>query len=447
VTAYAEALAGLHRLEAFGIRLGLENVRAYCAAAGHPESACPVLHVAGTNGKGTTAACLAALGTRHGLRTGLYTSPHIVDLRERIRVDGLPVDADGVAAGWERVRDFVTEREMTFFEATTLIALERFAVERVDLTVLEVGLGGRLDATNVVTPEAAIVTNVGHDHERHLGCDLASIAREKAGIFKPSVPALVGEPGPPEVRAALCEVAARVGAPIRFRPEEAVCTVRRVEPLETRFDYVSRGFRAADLVLPMAGAHFAADAALALWAWETSGLGPVDPAAVRAALEGAAPAGRGEWHVVDGVPILFDVAHNPPAVRCLAATLKTMGIGPSPLVIGILADKDWPAMLDALEGVAVRAWLCGLETVGPERRLEEGHAMRQLAARPWIRWAGTVAEGLVEARRSIDRDEAGQIVVTGSFHTVGEALVALDLAASGEPYTRAPTPVPALTAR
>ena len=155
---YTSALSALDRLEAFGMRLGLENVAAYCASAGHPERAFPSLHVAGTNGKGTTATCLAELGRASGLRTGLYTSPHLVEFRERIRVDGSPSPESGFVEAWERVGPFVEGRAMTYFEAGTLVAFEWFARRDVDLAVVEVGLGGRLDATNVIRPEHSIVT-------------------------------------------------------------------------------------------------------------------------------------------------------------------------------------------------------------------------------------------------------------------------------------------------
>lgn len=433
----AEALAGLHRLEAFGVRLGLENMRAYCAAAGHPERACASLHIAGTNGKGTTAACLAALGSGSGLRTGLYTSPHVIDVRERIKVDGRPIGSRDLAEGWERIRPFVIEHGMTYFEATTLIAIEHFAAVGVELAVLEVGLGGRLDATNVVTPAAAIVTNVARDHERHLGNDLASIAREKAGIFKPGVPALVGDPGSPEVRAALCASARAAGAAIRFCREEIDLTVREVRLDATVFDVASGARRWEGLSLPPAGAHYAADAALAVWAWRAAGLGSPEPDAVRAALREVAPAGRSEWHHVDGVAYLFDVAHNPAAASCLAGAHASMGLGPAAAVIGILADKDWRAMLAALAPVTARGWLCGLETAEAGRRLARADVDRGLAGHPRIGWADTVAEGLAAARAAVAAGEAGHVVVTGSFRTVAEALLALGLASQGEPYVRA----------
>ena len=441
---YRSALSALHALEAFGMRLGLENVADYCAAAGHPERAWPALHVAGTNGKGTTAASLAALARRHGLRAGLYTSPHLVDFRERIRVDGEPISRQGFVAMWDRVGSFAPERSMTFFEAGTLMAMEWFAERRVDVAVLEVGLGGRLDATNVVKPELSIVTNIALDHERHLGSDLATIAREKAGIFKPGVPALVGEADAPSVREALAAAAHERGAPIGWLHEEVRWEIRSAEVGWTTFDYESDRGRLEGLTLPLAGEQFVADAALALRAWERWH-GELDPVAVGAALAAAPPPGRMESRSVGAVPFLFDVAHNPAAVNRLVAVLPQTAGARWTFVAGILADKRWEEMLDALRRFAPRGRLCGLATANPGRRLSAREAAAALAARPGVAWADSVGEGLAAARKDVEAGLADAVLVTGSFHTVGEALLALGLATEGEPYERMAAPPPVLT--
>ncbi|HJR54114.1 MAG TPA: Mur ligase family protein [Gemmatimonadota bacterium] len=441
---YRTALSALHALEAFGMRLGLENVADYCAAAGHPERAWQALHVAGTNGKGTTAACLAALARRHGLRAGLYTSPHLVDFRERIRVDGEPISRPGFVGMWDRVGPFVQERSMTFFEAGTLMAMEWFAERRVDVAVLEVGLGGRLDATNVVIPALSIVTNIALDHERHLGSDLAAIAREKAGIFKPGVPALVGEADAPSVREALAAAARERGTPIGWLGQEARWETRSQEAGWTTFDYESERGRLEGLALPLAGDQFVVDAALALRAWERW-RGELDPAAVKAALAEAVPPGRMESRSVGAVPYLFDVAHNPAAVDRLAAVLPRSGVVRWTFVAGILADKRWEEMLDALLRFAPCGHLCGLATANPGRRLSAREAAAALASRPGIAWSESVGEGLAAARKDVEAGLADAVLVTGSFHTVGEALLALGLASDGEPYERMAAAPPVLT--
>lgn len=440
---YRAALSALYRLEAFGMRLGLGNVADYCAAAGHPERAWPAFHVAGTNGKGTTAACLDAVARVHGLRVGLYTSPHLVDFRERIRVDGRAIPAQAFVSAWERVGPFAEAREMTFFEAGTLIAFEWFTRSEVDVAVVEVGLGGRLDATNVVAPEISLVTNIARDHERHLGTDLAAIAREKAAIARPGVPLLVGEAGDPEVRAAIAATAAERGAPVGWLEEEARWRVREIAVGSTTFDYESDLGRLEGLVLPLAGEAFAADAALALRAWERA-RGPLDVEAARTALALVTPPGRMEWRMAGSAPVLLDVAHNPAALERLVGT--TAGLRRWTFVAGILADKRWQEMLDVLLRLAPRGRLCALATPSPTRRLTAAAAAGALAARPGVAWAASVAEGLAAARADVSAGVADAILVTGSFHTVGEALVALDIAAPGLPYEPAPREAPASVA-
>ncbi|MFN2383350.1 MAG: folylpolyglutamate synthase/dihydrofolate synthase family protein [Gemmatimonadota bacterium] len=434
MTGYTGARAAIDRLEAFGIRLGLDNMHAVCASLGHPERAVPSVHVAGTNGKGTTVTCLAALGTAHGLRTGRYTSPHVVDLRERICLDGRPIPAADLAAGWSRVGPPVEARRMTYFEATTLIAFDWFARQRVDLAILETGLGGRLDATNVVTPALAVVTGVALDHERHLGADLAAIAREKGGIAKPGVPLLAGAFPDAAAASALAAAAAAAGAPLAHLADEAEWGVQAVAPGRTRFDYASGAARWDGLALPLTGAAFADDAALALRAWERLGAAPPEETAVRRALAATAPPGRTEWQTLDGAPLLLDVAHNPAAVGTLTATLAAVSAGPWAVVAGFLADKAWPAMLDALTSVAGPVWLCGLTTAGEARRLTAASAAGELASREGVTWADDVVSGLAQARSAMAAGAARGILVTGSFHTVGEALVALDRAQPDTPY-------------
>jgi dihydrofolate synthase/folylpolyglutamate synthase len=436
---YEGALAALDRRERFGIRLGLENVQAVLDGLGSPQLCYPTLHIAGTNGKGTTAAALAALARAHGLNAGLYTSPHLVDFRERVRIDGRPIGRGAVVTGWERIAGAVEAREMTYFEATTIVAFDHFARSEVDLAVIEVGLGGRLDATNTVDPEMAVVTGVARDHERWLGDSLRAIAHEKAGIFKPGVPALVGDPGPSEVREVWTDMARARGAPLTFLPEDAAWTVRAVEPGRTRFDYTSASLCLDDLELPLTGAVFADAAALALRTWERiisadpSLAARVDEARIRSALAGLALGGRGEWREVEGVPYLLDVAHNPAACARLASTAQELDPRGAAVVFGALADKAWPAMLDALAPATASGWVCGLATAGA-RRLAQPDAMADAAERG-LAWSDTVAEALARARQIVARGQGGFILVTGSFHTVGEALVALGLAAPEEPYT------------
>ncbi|HWR83019.1 MAG TPA: Mur ligase family protein, partial [Candidatus Deferrimicrobium sp.] len=189
---YRQAERFLLSREFFGMKLGLENITRFLDFIGSPQRAYPTIHIAGTNGKGSVAAMLDAILRAAGYKCGLYTSPHLVDMRERIRVNGRKIPAPSVAAFVDRHRPELTKRKLSFFEVMTALALEHFEKTRVDVAVIETGLGGRLDATNVLAPLLTIVTDISHDHMDILGASLTKIAREKAGIIKPSTPHLVG---------------------------------------------------------------------------------------------------------------------------------------------------------------------------------------------------------------------------------------------------------------
>ena len=209
---YAGALAWLYGTQTFGIKLGLENTLRLLAAAGNPHERLRFLHVAGTNGKGSTCAMMDAILRAAGYRSGLYTSPHLVDFRERIRLDGAMIPEDAVAEGLTLLREAAETRDHapTFFELTTVLAAWWFARQSPDYVVWETGMGGRLDATNAVTPEVAVITPIGMDHEKWLGDTIEEIAGEKAGVIKSRVPA-VSAPQVPEVRAVIEARAADAG--------------------------------------------------------------------------------------------------------------------------------------------------------------------------------------------------------------------------------------------
>ncbi len=216
-----DPLEYLFSLEHFGIKFGLENIRAILAALGHPERAYPSVHIAGTNGKGSVTALVDAILRAAGYRSGRYTSPHLIDLSERFAVNGVPASPDQLREAAERFRDAVLALQAggalpvhpTFFEATTAVAFEIFRRAAVDIAVCEVGLGGRLDATNVLLPRVTAITSIGLDHEQYLGTTLAAVAAEKAGIIKPEVPVVVGRIGP-EARTVIARIAGEQRAPI-----------------------------------------------------------------------------------------------------------------------------------------------------------------------------------------------------------------------------------------
>lgn len=360
---------------------------------GHPERHFASVHVGGTNGKGSTSAMLASVLRAAGFRVGLYTSPHLVSLCERMVVDGIAVSEEAVAAWVGRLEPVASRRDASFFEITTAVAFADFAARGTEIAVVEVGLGGRLDATNVIAPLACGVTRIALEHTEYLGSDLAGIAREKAGIAKPGVPFVTTEPD--EVVAAVLEAEARArGA--RFE---------RVDPA------LGAGF-----ALGLAGPHQAANAALAARLAER--LPPpfsVDEAAVRAGLRAARLPGRfdrrGKW--------VFDVAHNPDGIRALVTAL---GAAPMPrpilAVVSILRDKAWREMLELL-APAVDAFML---TCAPSAPAERAWSLEEVEG--WARGAGlkAVADSSFEHALQEARQAEGTALVTGSFHTVGDAM-------------------------
>ncbi len=354
-----------------GAVYGLERMQTALARLGHPERELQLIHVAGTNGKGSVTAMLEAAARAARLRTGMYTSPHLARLEERIRLDGEPIDEAAFATAVTTALD--AGPELTFFESMTLAAFVAMREARITLGVLEVGLGGRLDATNVIGPPlAAAITSIGLDHTHILGADLVAIAGEKAGIVKPDTPVVVGAmaTGP---RDTIVEVARRVGAgPVtvvaldaddaqRLEAEAAVRVVR----LETRPDrLVLRG--AVELSVPtplaLAGAHQQENAAvaattLASLRTRTPALSIPDAAIVEG-LRGARWPGRLERLSHRGVDVLFDCAHNPHAVLALRGALADTDPTRTRLVFGAMDDKAWADMLPLLEPLASERHYC-----------------------------------------------------------------------------------------
>jgi dihydrofolate synthase/folylpolyglutamate synthase len=386
----SQLLERLYGLAPRGAQLGLERVRAASALFGHPERRYSSLHVAGTNGKGSVSAMTAAMALEAGVRVGLYTSPHLCRFDERIQIDGRPVPEDALLPALEEVLDRCPE--LTFFETATVAAFHLFARFGVELAVVEVGLGGRLDATNVLeAPRATAITRIAFDHTDRLGATLAAIAREKAGIAKPGVPLFLG-PLAPE---ALAEVEARaeaVGAPVRRtdRDAELAAFVERHPPA-------------------LEGAHQRENARIAVALGRQAGL---SERAVAEGLRRVRWQGRLETIATPGGEFLLDAAHNADGAEALAAELRAKGVAPEgvALVFGSMADKDYPAMLAALAPLAGHRVY-----VAPEgRRAADPAAMVHLAP-------GAVAahpeHALELGRKAVGA--SGLVVVAGSIFLVG----------------------------
>jgi dihydrofolate synthase / folylpolyglutamate synthase len=419
VDAYGDTVAWLQALEVTsGWDLKLDRMRAALDARDHPEARLAAVHVAGTNGKGSTAAMLDAILRASGRRTGLYTSPHLVDFCERIRVDGRTIPRAVVVALVAELRAALEPRgiRLTHFEFTTLLAFEWLVRTDVDVAVVEVGLGGRLDATNVVTPAVTTITSIGLDHEAWLGHDVATIAGEKAGIAKAGVPLVLGRV-PAEAEAVIRARAAAVGAPL-----VAVGRDARLVPGDGGDVFTAPGVRWTGLRIALPGAFQRANAAVALAA---AGLLPpplgVDEAAVRRGLAGVRWPGR--LAVVRERPrVVLDGAHNPDGAAALAAELPRLARdGPVTLVFAAMADKAWQRMLGPLVPHVARA-IC--TRVG-RRAADPAPLAAALAAR-------VPAVAVSEPRAAIataiaETPPDGTVLVTGSLFLVGEAYAALGI--------------------
>ena len=419
-------LEALHPRGSAGIELGLERVAAVKSRLGQRET-CPVILVGGTNGKGSVCAMLERILRAAGYRTGLYTSPHLLCYNERVRINGVAADDSGLCAAFSRVEQARADVALTYFEFGTLAAWELFASADPDVIILEVGLGGRLDATNVYRPACSIVTGIDLDHMEFLGPDRESIGREKAGIFRAGVPAICGDPRPPQ---SLVAHAAQAGAGLQIMGRDF-----GYQRQEQQWLYWGRAtgdagrggsagvMRRGGLAFPaLRGERQLANAACTLAALDALHQElPVAMKDLRRGLSEVELAGR--FQVLPGRPtVVLDVAHNPQAARVLAANLGDMGFHRHTwAVFGMLGDKDIDGVIDAVGG-RVTHWLpCTLEG-----RRAAGADF--LAARLETRGMTVVgrfaspAAALVCAQEKAGEDD--RILAFGSFLTVAAALQA-----------------------
>ena len=417
---YRAALDYLFERTTGGSRFGLERTTAMLEVLGNPHQRLRVFHVAGTNGKGSACATLEAILRHRGFRVGKYTSPHLVDFRERFVVDGRAVDEDYVVEFIERWTPDVERTGATFFEATTAMAFDWFVRQEVDVAVIETGLGGRLDSTNVVRPVSAGVTSIGIDHVEYLGSTRESIAFEKAGIFKAGAPASIGEKDR--------EVATLLEQHAVERGVSAVASVWRDAPptgitvtgAGTSFD-VSLGGESARLRTRLAGAHQASNALLAILMLRTAGAPwSVTLDEANAGLAGVRLPGR--FHREGR--FIFDVAHNPDGASVLAATLKAVG-EPRPLaaLLTVLTDKDWRGVMGVLAPVVDVFVLTSAPTAPASRAWNVDEALSYAQSRGWAAVLEPDFDRAIDTASSL----AATVLVTGSFHTVGDAMARLQV--------------------
>jgi dihydrofolate synthase/folylpolyglutamate synthase len=410
------------------IDLGLTRVAAVARRLGIDRPQAAVITVGGTNGKGSTAAHLEALWLASGRSVGLFTSPHFVRYNERIRIDGAEVDDAALVAAFERIEAARGPTTLTFFEYNTLAALLLFEQRRVELAVLEVGLGGRLDATNLVDADVAVVCSIGFDHRDWLGDTLEEIGAEKAGIFRAGRPAVLGAAGMPQSVYGAIE---RLGALPVVAERDFTWQVTCGTGDGPRWSYRGSQLRLSDLPpSALAGSIQYRNAATALAALEALArdgqrlaaarhvVAGLDARTVAAALRRVRLAGR--LQIVPGpVEWILDIAHNPPAAEVLARHLaerpcrgRTLG------VVGILADKDAPAIARALAPELDRWYLCTLQGPRGISAAELARRLAPLVSEPLL--SGSVQAGCEAARA--EARPADRIVVCGSVHTVGPAL-------------------------
>jgi len=399
------SLERLFALEQFGIKLGLDNIRAILAALDHPERSWRSVHIAGTNGKGSVAAMVERGLRAAGLTTGRYTSPHLDVIEERVAINGEPVDRETFTAATTVVFDAVDRATSagtltvvpTFFEVSTAVAFEIFRQARIDVAVVEVGLGGRFDATNVLSPDVTAITSIAFDHERHLGTTLSQIAFEKAGIAKPDTPLVMGRlPG--EAARRIATVAAAVSAPLI---DAHGTTTDRVYP---------------PLKLALPGRHQLENAAVAvaiLEAWSTRvSFVPTD--AIVTGLTDCHWPARLEWLRLPNGELLMDAAHNPAGAAALATYLQDTNLAPIPIVLAVMEDKDLTGMVQPLVPVAASF----VATTVPYLRARTADglaaAIRVLAPRLTVEAVpdpeAAVARALAQADRAV---AAGSIYLVG----------------------------------
>jgi dihydrofolate synthase/folylpolyglutamate synthase len=413
------AVDRLFALEQFGIKLGLDNIRALLAALGNPERRWPSIHIGGTNGKGSVAAMVERALRASGLRTGRYTSPHLDRVEERVAIDGMPIDRatfETVTAEVFDLVDRLSSRSLgdggaafrpTFFEVSTAVAFEIFRRHHLDVGVIEVGLGGRFDATNVLTPKIAAITSIALDHERHLGRTLSEIAFEKAGIAKPGVPLVLGRL-PDEAAARIAGIASHIGAPI-------------VDA------HAPGGPKYPPLTLALAGRHQLDNAAVAvaiLNTWSAT-VRHVSTDAIVTGLTDCEWPARLEWlrlprqsagvfGATPGGDILIDAAHNPAGAAALASYLGDTSSPRLPIVLAAMADKDVAGMIKALEPVASMF----VATTVPHARARSADDMAA-EIRSHTSSVEVIAAATPEAAVATAFQHAPQIVAAGSIYMVG----------------------------
>lgn len=390
----------LYSLHTFGMKFGLSNIRILLQSIDNPHKKFPSIHVAGTNGKGSTSSMIAAIFTAAGYNVGLYTSPHLVRFNERIRINGKMISDKDVMKYTKLLRSEIIRTKSTFFEATTAVAFKYFADQKVDIAVIETGLGGRLDSTNVITPIVSVITTIGKDHTEQLGTTLRQIAFEKAGIIKRSVPVVIGR---------IHGIAKKVivdSAKMKKAPliqTSAIHLPRNIE-IELKGKHQRVNASTAYAAVALAASHFL-----------------IGDSAVRQGFQNTVKLSglRGRLEIIKGRPdILLDVAHNPEGISSLVPAVKGLGEKETVILFAVMKDKDYRQMLRRLRKISQRIVLAPLNM---ERSLpvsELSALCKQLEFKVYEE--PSVKSALMKAKKIIKKDAV--VIVTGSNYLVGEVL-------------------------
>ncbi|HEY7319389.1 MAG TPA: folylpolyglutamate synthase/dihydrofolate synthase family protein [Candidatus Binatia bacterium] len=410
---YSEILNTIYNLRGGMIDLRLDRMQRALDLFDHPEKQFPSFHIAGTNGKGSTAAMLHRILAQSGYRVALYTSPHLVSFTERIRVGDSEIVPDEVVdlAQEIRARTVAADVSLTFFEFVTIMAFVYFARQQIDVAVVEVGLGGRLDATNLVRPLVSLISTISRDHEAYLGYDLLSIAREKGGIIKQGVPVVCGAL-PADVAALLKEIADAHNAPCYFLGNDFTFSLKN----DDLFDYRGLNWRFDDLAVALRGKHQKGNAALALAALEMAAHDfPVNEAALREGLKAVRWPGRFEI-LQDRPAIVLDGAHNGEGVAALIEELQRFrGQRAVRLLFASMEDKDWRLMLERLSEIVDEIVLT---RVAIERCADPFHVDSHLSGNIPHRAIGNARAALQYLMNQAGVDDI--VLIAGSLYLIGE---------------------------
>lgn len=419
---FTDTIDYLYGLQHSGIKLGLDNISTLMGRLGDPQDAFRSVHIAGTNGKGSTAAMLAAFMEKAGRKTGLFTSPHLLSFTERIRIGGTEITEEDVMEYAEKVKAAAGGLEPTFFEVVTAMTFLYLKDGGIEWAVVETGLGGRLDSTNIIHPEASVITPIGLDHAEFLGNTLESVAREKAGIIKQGVPVVCALQDS-RALSIIEKKAAEMSAPLYLEGRDFVFDVLESSPDTFAISYSDADQSIQRLDIPLRGTYQAQNAALALRAFS---LAFQDMGAERIMVAAAEGGKTLKWpgrleRVAEDPPVYIDGGHNPSAAGALASELMARPIAPAGelvLVLGVMSDKDVEGIIRPLLPLSKDA-ICTApgygRAVGPE----------ELAAR--ARALGFEARGIEGVGNALKaaRGTGKTVLVAGSFYTAGEALEAL----------------------